>query len=219
MMTDFAAIGQPALLLLKHLLDRPLAWAPERKICYRELKEFTYREFYERIQRLAHQLTRLGVQPGDRVGVMDLDSHRYLELFFAVPMVGAVLHTINVRLSSEQLHYTIEHAEDKLLFVHADFVALAAPLLPRLPSVQGVVLLADQTAAPELPLPSRASTSSSCANLPRASISLTSTKTRSQLCSTPPAQPAIRRASISRTGSSCCIRWRSGWRSARIRSL
>src|SRR5258707_3725074 len=102
-MIDFTNVGQPSQLLIKHLLDRPLAWAPDRKICYRELKENTYREFFERVRRTAGLLASLGIQAGDRVGVMDLDSHRYLELFFAVPMVGAVLHTINVRLSLEQI--------------------------------------------------------------------------------------------------------------------
>src|SRR4051794_929190 len=104
-MIDFAKVGQPAQLLIKHLLDRPLAWAPERTISYAGLKEMTYREFFARVQRLAQVLTSLGVQRGNRVGVMDLDSHRYLELFFAIPMIGAVLHTINVRLSAEQVHY------------------------------------------------------------------------------------------------------------------
>ena len=116
-MIDFINIGQPSQLLLKYLLDRPLAWAPERTIHYRDLREMTYRTFFERVQRAANLLTRLGIGHGDRVGVMDVDSHRYLELFFAVPMIGAILHTINVRLSPEQTLYTIDHAGDRLLFV------------------------------------------------------------------------------------------------------
>ena len=84
---------------------------------------------------------------------MDVDSHRYLELFFAVPMIGAVLHTINVRLSPEQTHYTIDHAGDRLLFVHEDFVSLAAPLLSRLPQVEKLVLLSDGNPIPKLPFP------------------------------------------------------------------
>ena len=140
-MIGFVTIGQPSQLFITHLLDRPLAWAPERTISYRDVVTLTYRQFYERVQRLAQLLTGLGIRPGDPVGVMDLDSHRYLELFFAVPMIGAVLHTINVRLSPEQIHYTIDHAEDRLLFVHTDFVALAGALLPRLPHVAGIVPL------------------------------------------------------------------------------
>jgi len=150
-MIDFANTGQPSQLLIKHLLDRPLAWAPGRTVCYGEWKEMSYGQFFQRVQRLAQVLTSLGVQRGDRVGVMELDSHRYLELFFAIPMVGAVLHTINVRLSNEQIHYTMEHAEDRLLFVHTDFRALAAALLPRLPSVHRVVVMSDEAPRPEVP--------------------------------------------------------------------
>ena len=142
-MKYYPDIGAPQQLLIKHLLDRVRFWAPNEKILYRDLKEINYTEFEVRVQRLASLLTRLGVKPGDRVGVMDWDSHRYLEMFFAVPMIGAVLHTVNTRLSPEQTHFTIHHAEDKVMFVHADFVPLLEPLAPRLPSVQTVVLLAD----------------------------------------------------------------------------
>ena len=55
---------------------------------------------------------------------MDWDSHRYLECFYAMPMIGAVLHTVNVRLSPEQLVYTIDHAEDDVLLINAEFLPL-----------------------------------------------------------------------------------------------
>jgi fatty-acyl-CoA synthase len=130
-------------LLLKHLWDRPLAWAPEQVIVYRDLKTLTYRELFQRIHRLANLLGRLGVGAGDRVGVLDHDSHRYLELYFAVPMVGAVLHTINAGLSLDQLAYTMAHAEDKVLFLHEDFAATVDRLKPRLGCIQRQVLLSD----------------------------------------------------------------------------
>ena len=152
-MIDLAPPGLASQLLIKHLFHRTLAWGPERKIYYRDLVELTYRQFHERVQRLAHLLVGLGVKPGDCVGVMDVDSHRYLELFFAVPMVGAVLHTVNVRLSPEQTHYTMEHAEDRFLFVHADFLPLVAPLLPRLPLAEKRVLLSDGGPIPDVPFP------------------------------------------------------------------
>src|SRR5258708_6802540 len=110
--TDYPAAGKPTSLLLKYLLDRPLVWAPDQEIIYRDLKTLTYRTFFERVQQLAHVLTRLNIVKGDRVGVLDYDSHRYLELYFAVPMIGAVLHTVNVRLSPDQVCFTIGHAED-----------------------------------------------------------------------------------------------------------
>ena len=94
---------------------------PDQEIVYRDLLRYDYRTLRERISRLANMLTGLGVKPGDTVAVMDWDSHRYLECFFAVPMIGAVLHTINVRLSPDQVLYTIDHAEDDVILVHQDF--------------------------------------------------------------------------------------------------
>ncbi len=97
-------------LLIKQLLHTPWRHAPEQEIVYRDLKRLSYRQLHERIGRLASGLARLGVKPGDTVAVMDWDSHRYLECFFAVPMMGAVLQTVNIRLSPEQVLYTLNHA-------------------------------------------------------------------------------------------------------------
>jgi len=143
--TNYPVAGRPSPLLLKYLLDRPLAWAPDQQIIYRDLKILTYRSFFERVRRLANVLTRLGIERGDRVGVLDYDSHRYLELYFAVPMIGAVLHTVNVRLAPDQVCFTIAHAEDKVLFIHTDFVPFVEERNSRLPVVQQRVLLCDET--------------------------------------------------------------------------
>jgi fatty-acyl-CoA synthase len=107
-------------LLIKELLKSGVTRAPAQEIVYGERRRMTYRELGERVGRLASGLAGLGVGPGDTVGVMDWDSSRYLECFFAVPMMGAVLHTINVRLSPEQILYTINHAEDDVILVNAE---------------------------------------------------------------------------------------------------
>lgn len=130
-------------LLIKNLLLTPLTYSPEQKIIYRDQQEFTYRRFGRRIAQLAHALTALGVSPGDTVAVMDWDSHRYLECYFAVPMLGAVLHTVNIRLSSEQLLYTINHAEDDVLLVNAEFLPMVEAIKDKLLTVKKIVLLAD----------------------------------------------------------------------------
>src|SRR5437879_13769810 len=78
-------------LLIKHLLHTPLAMAPEQEIVYRDRSRYTYRTLRHRIGQLASGLAGLGLRPGDTVAVMDWDSHRYLECFFAIPMMGAVL--------------------------------------------------------------------------------------------------------------------------------
>ncbi len=81
--------------------------------------------------------------------VMDWDSHRYLECFFAVPMIGAVLHTVNVRLSPEQILYTIDHAEDDVLLVNAEFLPIIEQIKGRIDTVSQYVLLNDEQSQPE----------------------------------------------------------------------
>ncbi|GAC1445975.1 MAG: fatty acid--CoA ligase [Pyrinomonadaceae bacterium] len=130
-------------LLIKHLLHTPLARAPEQEIVYRNLKRYNYRTFAARIGRLANGLAQLGVKPGDTVAMMDWDSHRYLECFFAVPMMGAVLHTVNIRLSPEQILYTINHAEDDVILVHTDFLPVLEEIKDRIERVKIFVLLTD----------------------------------------------------------------------------
>lgn len=151
--TDYPAAGKPADLLIHRLLDRPLTWAPRQTIHYREQRVMTYLELHERIQRLGGVLSGLGVRRGDRVGVMDWDSHRYLECFFAIPMLGAVLHTINIRLSPEQTLYTLQHAEDEVVLVHPDFLPLLEKLAPHLPRLRAVIVLPDDGKLPSSALP------------------------------------------------------------------
>jgi fatty-acyl-CoA synthase len=77
------------------------------------------------------------------VAVMDWDSHRYLECFFAVPMMGAVLHTVNVRLSPEQILYTINHAKDDVILVNREFLPILDAIKDRIEPVKKYVLLDD----------------------------------------------------------------------------
>jgi len=130
-------------LLIKNLLFAPLCYYPDQKIIYRDQQEFTYKQFGKRIAQLAHALTALGVQEGDTVAVMDWDSHRYLECYFAVPMLGAILHTVNIRLSSEQLLYTINHAEDDVLLVNVEFLPMLEAIKDKLLTVKKIVVLSD----------------------------------------------------------------------------
>ncbi len=136
-------------LLIKNLLQTPQVNSPRREIVYGDKFRFDYRTLGERIRRLANALTELGVKHGDTVAVMDYDSHRYLECFFAVPMIGAVLHTINVRLSPEQILFTIDHAEDDVLLVNGDFLPILDQIKGRIDMVKTYVLLNDE---PQLPV-------------------------------------------------------------------
>ena len=130
-------------LLIKNLLLTPLSYFPDQKIIYRDQHEFTYSQFGKRVAQLAHALTALGVKAGDTVAVLDWDSHRYLECYFTVPMIGAVLHTVNIRLSSEQLLYTINHAEDDVLLVNSEFVPMLEAIKDKLLTVKKIVLISD----------------------------------------------------------------------------
>ncbi|MBK1672428.1 long-chain fatty acid--CoA ligase [Ectothiorhodospira shaposhnikovii] len=137
-------MGSLPALLIKHLLFSPVHYDPAQEIVYKGDRRVSYAEFRQRVARLAAMLKAQGIGPGDTVAVMDYDSHRYLECYFAVPMIGAVLHTINVRLSSEQLVYTISHAEDDLILVHDEFIPLLAPIRGRIESVQKFIRLTDE---------------------------------------------------------------------------
>jgi len=136
-------------LLIKQLLHTPLAHAPAQEIVYRDLRRHDYRTFRERIGRLAGALAGIGVKPGDTVAVMDWDSHRYLECFFAVPMMGAVLQTVNVRLSPEQVLYTLNHAAADMLLVNGEFAPLLGTIKDKLETVKRFIRLADGTASIE----------------------------------------------------------------------
>jgi len=140
-------------LLIKQLLHTPRYLAPDQEIVYRDLIRCTYQDFYQRVHRLAGALSGLGIGPGDTVAVLDWDSHRYLECFYAVPMLGAVLHTVNIRLSPEQMLYTMNHAEDKIVLVHEDFLPVMEELTGKLETVDSFVLIKDGPRPPATPVP------------------------------------------------------------------
>ena len=145
-----AAYSYP--LLIRQLLHTPLATAPRQEIVYADKRRYDYTTFAERIARLASALAQLGVKPGNTVAVMDWDSHRYLECFFAVPMMGAVLHTINVRLSPEQILYTVNHAEDDIILVHEDFLPIIEQIRDRLERPCKFLLIQEGDDTPASPL-------------------------------------------------------------------
>ena len=140
-----AAYAYP--LLIKQLLHAPMAHARTQEIVYRDLHRHSYAELQQRIGRLASALQALGVAPGDTVAMMDWDSHRYLEAYFAVPMMGATLMTVNVRLSNEKIAHTLEHAGARLVLVNAEFEPVLDAIRDKLGGVQQFVLLSDDAAS------------------------------------------------------------------------
>lgn len=139
-------------LLIKHLLTTPLIYSPHQEIVYRDKLRYTYIDFAHRVARLANAMKSVGVKPGQTVAVMDWDSHRYLECFFAIPMMGAVLHTINIRLTPEQLIYTINHAQDDVILVNAEFLPMLEAVKDRFETVKKIILLTDEGLMPKTSL-------------------------------------------------------------------
>ncbi len=133
-------------LLIKHILKMPIAQASRKEIVYRGELRLTYPQFVERVHRLAGALTALGAKPGMRIAVVDWDSHRYLEAYFAIPMLGCVLMTVNIRLSPAQIAYTIDHSDAEIMLINKDFYPACAGIREQLTKIKKVVCLADDRA-------------------------------------------------------------------------
>ena len=134
---------------IRAILETGVANVPDMDIVHATRSRYTYRTLRERVSRLASALSKLGVVPGSTVAVMDWDTPRYLEAFFAVPMMGAVLHTVNVRLSPEQILYTINHARDDVILVNAEFLACLEGIRAQIRPGVRFVLLNDAPDAPK----------------------------------------------------------------------
>jgi len=117
-----------------------------------DLHRYTYREARDRIAQLAHALQALGIGECDRVATIAWNGYRHFELYYAVPSIGAVYHTINPRLHPDQLIYIVNHAENRYLFVDLTFVPLVEALIDHLPTLEGVVIMTDRAHMPETKL-------------------------------------------------------------------
>jgi fatty-acyl-CoA synthase len=129
-------------LLVKQLAERAEVIFGGREVVARTqegIERSSYAQVVERARRLASALTQLGVEPGDRVASFAWNSLRHLELYLAVPSMGAVLHTLNVRLFEDDLRYITAHADDRLLFVDASL----AGAMPRFDSTEREVVMPD----------------------------------------------------------------------------
>src|SRR5262245_31809612 len=121
------------------LMDRGPTVAPDVEIVSKmrdKVHRYTYGDLGQRARQLANVLTKLGVKQGDRVATLAWNSYRHLEVYYAAPCMGAVLHTLNLRLSSEQLGYVINHAEDSVICVDEDLLPMLEKLSGHLPSVK-----------------------------------------------------------------------------------
>ncbi|MGI9383619.1 MAG: AMP-binding protein, partial [Methyloligellaceae bacterium] len=114
----------------------------------------SYPELAQRTAQLAHALTKLGVEPADRIATLAWNHHRHFELYYAISGIGAVVHTINPRLFPEQIGYIVNHARDRWLCVDPGFLPILEGLIDEIAeTILGVVVLAD--VVPETPLTAR----------------------------------------------------------------
>ena len=111
---------------------------------------YTFGELGRRVAKLAHALVRMGVEPGDRVGVMGWNTHRQLELYYAISGIGAVCHTINPKLGPENAAYVMGHAGDRFVFFDTTFAPLIQALAPKVGCIEGVVAMTTPEGAAEL---------------------------------------------------------------------
>ncbi len=138
--------------LLRHACIR----YPEQEVVSRrqegDIHRYKYTDVWQRSSQLAHALNALGSKPGDCIATLAWNTYRHMELYYAVSGIGAVLHTVNPRLFSEQIEYMINHAEDQYVFVDLSIVELLEPLQDKLSSVKGYIVMTDSAHMPETSL-------------------------------------------------------------------
>lgn len=145
-------------LLLQSLLWRTERLFGDKKIITRletgTYHEYTYREFGQRVRKLASALEKAGVKRGDRIGTLAWNHYRHFELYYGIPAVEAICHTINMRLFPEQQRYIVNHAEDSMLFLDVDQIPNVEKMIAEggIDTVKQFVLLCDKDEIPETSL-------------------------------------------------------------------
>ncbi|GKS68601.1 fatty-acyl-CoA synthase [Nitrosomonas sp. PY1] len=135
-------------LLLKQIWHTTLVNAADRPIIYHDRYRSNYRQTYARINRFAAAMAASNIKQGDVIAVMDHDSHRYLECYFAIPMYGAVMMTVNSRLTPAQIIYTLNHSQAILLLLHTDFIPVIESIRSQLTGIRKIIVLSDGDALP-----------------------------------------------------------------------
>lgn len=135
-------------LVLGSLLKRAHNVHPEKEIISKlndeSIHRYTYGEYFKRTLQLMSALKRSGINDFDRIGTFALNHYRHLELYFAIPCIRSILHTINIRLFPEQLEFIINHAEDKYIFIDKSLTKVIAPLVHKFPKVIKYIIMDDK---------------------------------------------------------------------------
>ncbi|MEE2774446.1 MAG: long-chain-fatty-acid--CoA ligase [Pseudomonadota bacterium] len=139
-------------LRVSNIIDHAARYHPNRIIHSRSVEgpitKTTWSSIWKNSRKLAQALKRLGVEKGDAIGVMAWNTSRHLEVVYGVPGCGAINHTLNPRLFSEQLVYIINHAEDKVLMVDPDLLTVIEKILNKCPKIENVIVMTDKENVP-----------------------------------------------------------------------
>jgi len=139
-------------LTLDKLFVSSLVRSSEKEIVYRNIKRYNYIEFYKRIKMLASGLQGLGYKNGSKIGIIDWNTNYFLESLFAVPLTGGALHTINLRLSPQEIAYTINYVKDDAIIIRDEFLPLAEKLAPSFPFIKQWIITNDDGGLPSTSL-------------------------------------------------------------------
>jgi len=149
---DFVKVGYDYQLTLNHILEHAAKLHPKGEIIYRDIYRGNYKDLYERCQRLSNALEGMGVRRGSKVITFDWNTHRFLEIYFAIPSMGAIMHLGNPLLTPAQIIYIINHAEDEIVIFNKDFTPLIKAISSELKTVKHYVVLTDDGKLPETKL-------------------------------------------------------------------
>jgi len=146
---EFPNVGYNYQLIIKHLLEHAAKVRPKGEIVYKDLVRENYAQLYERCQRLSNALETLDVGQGSKVITFEWNTHRFLEIYFGVTCMGAIMHMGNPLLTPEQIVYLINRAEDEVLIFNKEFTPLIESISDRLKSVKHYIVLADDEKSTE----------------------------------------------------------------------
>ena len=140
-------------LLISSILDHAARVFADQSVVTRTVEgpihSYSYADLHRRARQLANALSALGIDHGDRVATIAWNTHRHLEIYYAVSGMGAVCHTLNPRLHPTQCGYIVNHAEDRVLFVDLTFLPLVEAVIEQLPTIEAVVVMTDHAHMPE----------------------------------------------------------------------
>ncbi|WMT52061.1 MAG: long-chain-fatty-acid--CoA ligase [Ferroplasma sp.] len=130
-------------LTINNLLDSAVRSNGDQQIVYRD-NTLTYKSFAKNVKNFAANLRKIGVKPGDRIAVLDYDTINYLYCYYSIPMIGAVIHMVNIRYPPEVLYYTVKNSEDSYLVVNADFMPLILQYKDMFDFIKGFIVYSEK---------------------------------------------------------------------------